>query len=139
MVSSPGGIDCGGTCSASFDSGTAVTLARTPEPGSTFAGWSGGRSLGHGLRHEPRRRQRGGYASNDNARSWSRRGLAFAYGSADGNSWSEVARFPRIDKGEYANADVHWELPSGEAVIHLFNVEPMWSGEAYMLAHVSVH
>ena len=41
VVSSPGGIDCGGTCSASFAAGTVVTLAQTPAAGSTFAGWSG--------------------------------------------------------------------------------------------------
>jgi hypothetical protein len=29
---------------------------------------------------------------------------------------------------------VYWELPSGEAVIHLFNVDPMTSGAAYELA-----
>jgi hypothetical protein len=39
-VSGPG-IDCGATCSAEFDEGTAVTLTATPAPGSQFAGWSG--------------------------------------------------------------------------------------------------
>lgn len=63
---------------------------------------------------------------------------AYIFGSADGEAWGEVARFPRIDPDEYATADVYWELPSGEAVIHLYNVEPMWSGEAYMLATVKV-
>jgi len=60
----------------------------------------------------------------------------YVYGSADGESWSELARFPRIDPGGYASADVYWELASGEAVIHLYDVEPMWYGEAYMLATV---
>lgn len=60
----------------------------------------------------------------------------YIFGSADGETWNELARFPRIDRDEYANADVNWELRSGEAVIHLFNVEPMWSGEGYMLATV---
>ncbi len=36
-----GGIDCGATCSASFDSGTAVTLTAVAGSGSTFGGWSG--------------------------------------------------------------------------------------------------
>ena len=36
-----GGIDCGAACSASFDSGTAVTLTATAANGSTFGGWSG--------------------------------------------------------------------------------------------------
>jgi len=41
VTSSPGGIDCGSTCSASFDEGTMVTLTATPSAGSRFAGWSG--------------------------------------------------------------------------------------------------
>jgi hypothetical protein len=39
--SSPGPIDCPGTCSGSYVSGTVVTLTATPSAGSTFAGWSG--------------------------------------------------------------------------------------------------
>ncbi|TAK64344.1 MAG: RHS repeat protein [Methylobacter sp.] len=35
------GIDCGDTCTASYDWGTSVTLAATPATGSTFTGWSG--------------------------------------------------------------------------------------------------
>jgi uncharacterized repeat protein (TIGR01451 family) len=41
VTSSPAGIDCGATCSASFASGTTVTLTATPDAGSTFTGWSG--------------------------------------------------------------------------------------------------
>jgi hypothetical protein len=41
VTSSPAGINCGGTCSASFSSGTRVTLTATPAVGSTFGGWSG--------------------------------------------------------------------------------------------------
>ncbi len=41
VTSSPAGIDCGATCSASFDSGTAVALTATPDQGFQFAGWSG--------------------------------------------------------------------------------------------------
>ncbi len=37
----PGGINCGGVCSANFSGGTQVTLAATADSGSTFAGWSG--------------------------------------------------------------------------------------------------
>lgn len=41
VTSSPSGIDCGSTCTASFDNGTSVTITATPAGGSTFAGWSG--------------------------------------------------------------------------------------------------
>ncbi|MBI3802256.1 MAG: hypothetical protein HY282_00650 [Nitrospirae bacterium] len=46
--SSPAGISCGGTCSASFTVGTSITLTATPASGSTFAGWSGGNCSGTG-------------------------------------------------------------------------------------------
>ena len=41
VTSTPSGISCGPTCSASFASGTVVSLTATPDSGSTFAGWSG--------------------------------------------------------------------------------------------------
>ena len=41
VTSSPAGINCGSTCSTTFNSGAAVTLTATPASGSTFAGWSG--------------------------------------------------------------------------------------------------
>lgn len=41
VTSSPAGINCGSTCSASFSSGTSVTLTAVAANGSTFAGWSG--------------------------------------------------------------------------------------------------
>src|SRR5579864_6976772 len=42
VASSPSGINCGQTCSASFDLGTSVTLTATAATNSTFAGWNGG-------------------------------------------------------------------------------------------------
>jgi YVTN family beta-propeller protein len=42
LTSSPSGIVCGGTCTASFQTGTQVTLSAVAASGSTFAGWSGG-------------------------------------------------------------------------------------------------
>ncbi|MCU0619988.1 MAG: InlB B-repeat-containing protein [Gemmatimonadales bacterium] len=41
VTSSPAGIDCGSTCQASFDAGTAVTLTATPGSNHVFAGWGG--------------------------------------------------------------------------------------------------
>jgi uncharacterized protein (TIGR03437 family) len=41
VTSSPAGITCGATCSASYASGAQVTLTATADPGSTFTGWSG--------------------------------------------------------------------------------------------------
>jgi Divergent InlB B-repeat domain len=40
VTSTPAGINCMPTCSASFASGTQVTLTATPATGSTFTGWS---------------------------------------------------------------------------------------------------
>ncbi len=40
VASSPSGISCGSTCSASFSSGQVVTLTASASSGSTFAGWS---------------------------------------------------------------------------------------------------
>jgi len=41
VTSTPPGISCGTTCSASFASGTVVSLTATPDTGSAFAGWGG--------------------------------------------------------------------------------------------------
>lgn len=41
VSSTPGGITCPSTCSASYASGTAVALTATPDSGATFTGWSG--------------------------------------------------------------------------------------------------
>ena len=42
VSSSPVGIACGATCSNYFTKGAAINLTATPDPGSTFTGWSGG-------------------------------------------------------------------------------------------------
>jgi len=41
VTSTPSGIACGATCSASFPAGTSVTLTAAPASGSIFTGWSG--------------------------------------------------------------------------------------------------
>ena len=41
VTSSPPGINCGSSCSASYVADTSVTLAATADGSSTFAGWSG--------------------------------------------------------------------------------------------------
>src|SRR5206468_2872650 len=46
VSSTPAAIDCGPTCTATFVSGTVVTLTATPAAGSVFTGWSGGTCSG---------------------------------------------------------------------------------------------
>ena len=41
VTSTPAGINCGQTCSASFNDGTSVTLTATANAGDSFTGWSG--------------------------------------------------------------------------------------------------
>jgi hypothetical protein len=49
IASNPAGIDCGATCSSSFDHGTTVTLTATADASSTFGGWSGAGCSGTGV------------------------------------------------------------------------------------------
>jgi C1A family cysteine protease len=48
VTSSPGSINCGATCTQSFDEGTVVTLTASAGADSTFSGWSGGGCSGTG-------------------------------------------------------------------------------------------
>jgi hypothetical protein len=48
VTSTPTGIDCGSTCSASYDAGTSLTLTAVPSARSQFSGWSGGGCSGTG-------------------------------------------------------------------------------------------
>lgn len=48
ISSTPAGIDCGSSCTASYPAGTRVTLTAAADSGSTFAAWSGGGCSGSG-------------------------------------------------------------------------------------------
>jgi hypothetical protein len=41
LTSSPGGIACGGVCTAAYAPGTPITLSAAPADGSAFLGWGG--------------------------------------------------------------------------------------------------
>jgi hypothetical protein len=42
VTSTPAGVICDPTCTATYAAGTSVALNVTPDRGSTFSGWSGG-------------------------------------------------------------------------------------------------
>lgn len=48
VTSMPTGINCGGDCSESYNTGTMVTLSAAPSGGSLFSGWSGSGCSGTG-------------------------------------------------------------------------------------------
>jgi hypothetical protein len=48
VQSNVGGISCGTSCGALYDSGTSVTLSATPDAGQVFAGWSAPECTGAG-------------------------------------------------------------------------------------------
>ncbi len=49
VISTPDGIDCGNDCNERFDSATPVNLEASPDPDSSFSGWSGGGCSGADL------------------------------------------------------------------------------------------
>ena len=48
MTSTPAGITCETSCSATYDNGSVMTLTATPATRSFFRGWSGGGCSGSG-------------------------------------------------------------------------------------------
>ena len=48
VTSTPGGINCGGTCTASFEKDSAVILTAIADEEAVFSGWSGGGCTGTG-------------------------------------------------------------------------------------------
>jgi Divergent InlB B-repeat domain len=46
VTSTPGGVDCGSSCVATFTAGTPVSLSAIPAAGWVFTGWSGGGCAG---------------------------------------------------------------------------------------------
>jgi hypothetical protein len=62
---------------------------------------------------------------------------AYLLASPDGFDWRELARYPVDDLTDYGRADVHWQLPSGEVIIELANVDGMRTRGGYQLARVT--
>ena len=59
---------------------------------------------------------------------------AHLYLSADGVRWADVLQYRRLNANENARLDVYWELPSGELVLRLENVEAAGpAGRGYQL------
>ena len=62
---------------------------------------------------------------------------AHLFGSLDGDHWTEVAQYPRTTDTDYSQADVYWELKSGEAVVHFYNVQLMPNNTGYQLVKLA--
>jgi hypothetical protein len=65
---------------------------------------------------------------------------AHLYGSANGASWADLLQFPRISSTENTRADAYWELPTGEVVLQVENVQGFGpGGKGYLLLAPSIH
>ncbi|WP_228530934.1 MULTISPECIES: sialidase family protein [Myxococcaceae] len=49
---------------------------------------------------------------------------AYLYGSLDGVTWEPLLSYRRLNTVDNARMDVYWELPTGELVLELENVQP---------------
>jgi len=67
-------------------------------------------------------RETGGdvYAPGDEA--------AHLFMSTDGRTWKEFMAYPRLLPDDYARADAYWQLPSGEVLLQLTNVQGIGTG-----------
>ena len=62
---------------------------------------------------------------------------AHVYASPDGVSWQRVLDYPRLNSADNARADVYWELPSGELLLELENIQGFGpQGKGYQLLKV---
>jgi photosystem II stability/assembly factor-like uncharacterized protein len=99
---------------------TGVYTVLAPLPGPSYSGHSlrtGGYVIG--ATREP-----GGDIYPPGAES------AYLYGSLDGSRWTALLSSRRLNTVDNARMDVYWELPSGELVLELENVQP---GNGYQL------
>ena len=59
------------------------------------------------------------------------------YASPDGVNWRDVLDYPRLTTTDNARADVYWELPSGELLLELENIQGFGpQGKGYQLLKV---
>jgi len=100
-ISSTAGIDCGAICSASYISGTSVTLIATPDATSTFAGWSG--------------------ACTGTAACVVTMDAARTVTAAFSSVASVAAKAPMLDFNGDGMADLLWQHTDGSVMIWLMN------------------
>lgn len=57
------------------------------------------------------------------------------FGSTDGTTFTDLLQFPWLDPSIFVQADVYWELPTGEAVVTVGNAQGFGpGGRGYLLA-----
>ena len=107
VTSTPAGIDCGSSCSATYAAGTGITLTATPTAGQNFSGWTGacsGSTTTCTLTMSESRSATATFASAPPAAGWSAAQLLSADGAgsvkaaidADGRA---IAIWEQLDSG----------------------------------------
>gem|GEM_PF-3117599 len=62
---------------------------------------------------------------------------AHLYTSPDGAQWTKALNYPRLSDTENARADVYWELPTGELLLELENIQGFGpGGKGYQILRV---